>query len=185
MQNHGREGVYRIALVGYTNVGKSTLMNALTGAQVLVQDQLFATLDTTTRKLDIDVGMPVLISDTVGFIRNLPHDLIASFRSTLGEIRDVDLLVKVFDATAENILQHIDTVEEVLEEINMPSKTSIMVFNKIDAISEPDILSGLKTRFGDASFISSLNNTGIDMLISKIQESITSQFYHDVFLTFF
>ncbi|SVC33044.1 uncharacterized protein METZ01_LOCUS285898, partial [marine metagenome] len=153
IQNHMREGAYRIALLGYTNAGKSTLMNALTDAKVLVQDQLFATLDTTTRKLDIDVGMPVLISDTVGFIRNLPHDLIASFRSTLGEIRDVDMLVKVVDASLENILQHIDTVEEVLKEINMPSKISIMVFNKIDAISAPDILSGLKARFKDAIFI--------------------------------
>ena len=181
VQNHGREGAYRIALVGYTNAGKSTLMNALTGAKVLVQNQLFATLDTTTRKLDIDMGMPVLISDTVGFIRNLPHDLIASFRSTLGEIRDVDMLVKVVDASLENILQHIDTVEEVLKEIDMPSKTSIMVFNKIDAISESDILSGLKTRFKNASFISSLNNIGIDLLCNKIQKTITSEFSHDVF----
>jgi len=180
VQNHGREDTYRIALVGYTNAGKSTLMNALTGAQVLVQDQLFATLDTTTRKVDIDVGMSVLISDTVGFIRNLPHDLIASFRSTLGEIRDVDMLVKVFDSSSEYLLQHIDTVEEVLKEMDVPSKTSIMALNKIDAISTSDILPGLKARFKDASFISSLNNTGIDMLITKIQEKITSEFVHDV-----
>jgi GTP-binding protein HflX len=125
--------------------------------------------------------MPVLISDTVGFIRNLPHDLIASFRSTLGEIRDVDILVKVFDVSSENFLQHIDTVEEALKEMDMPSKASIMVFNKIDAIPSPDILPGLKTRFRDASFISSLNNTGIDMLIAKIQEAITSDFVHGVF----
>ena len=129
-----REGAYRIALLGYTNAGKSTLMNALTDAKVLVQDQLFATLDTTTRKLDIDVGMSVLISDTVGFIRNLPHDLIASFRSTLGEIRDVDMLLKVFDASSDSIPEHIDIVEEVLQEMDMPSKKSIIVFNKIDAI---------------------------------------------------
>ena len=180
VQKHGREGVYRIALVGYTNAGKSTLMSVLTGAQVLVQDQLFATLDTTTRKLNIDVGMPVLISDTVGFIRNLPHNLIASFRSTLNEIRDVDMLIKVFDASSENISEHIDTVKEVLKEMDMPSKTNIMVFNKIDSISAP-ILSGLKIRYKDASFISSLNNTGIDMLRDMMQETITSEFSHDVF----
>ena len=181
VQSHGREGTYRIALVGYTNAGKSTLMNALTGAQVLVQDQLFATLDTTTRKLDIDVGMPLLISDTVGFIRNLPHHLIASFRSTLGEIMGVDMLLKVFDASSENILQHIDTVEEVLNKMDMSNKTSIMVFNKIDAVTTPELLSGLKIRFKNANFISSLNNTGIDILISKMQETITLEFIQDVF----
>ena len=116
VQNHRRVNAFRIALVGYTNAGKSTLMNALTDADVLVQDQLFATLDTTTRKLEnIEVGIPVLLSDTVGFIRNLPHNLIASFRSTLGEIRDVDLLLKVFDASSDDIHKHIDTVEEVLK----------------------------------------------------------------------
>ena len=117
----------------------------------------------------------------MNIIRNLPHDLIASFRSTLGEIRDVDMLVKVFDASSEYIPQHIDTVEEVLKKMDMPSKANIMVLNKIDAISEPDILSGLKTRFKDASFISSINNTGIQKLNHKIQESITSEFNHDVF----
>ena len=122
VQNHRRVNAFRIALAGYTNAGKSTLMNALTDADVLVQDQLFATLDTTTRKLEnIEVGIPVLLSDTVGFIRNLPHNLIASFRSTLGEIRDVDLLLKVFDASSDNIHEHIDTVEEVLKEMDMPN----------------------------------------------------------------
>jgi len=134
VQSHGREGAYRIALVGYTNTGKSTLMNTLTDAEVLVQDQLFATLDTTTRKLELDVGITVLISDTVGFIRNLPHDLIASFRSTLGEIRDVDLLLKVFDASSDTIHEHIDTVEEVLKDLNLSEKSGLTVFNKIDVI---------------------------------------------------
>ncbi len=182
VQNHRREDAIRIALVGYTNAGKSTLMNALTDAGVLVQDQLFATLDTTTRKLEnIDIGIPVLLSDTVGFIRNLPHNLIASFRSTLGEIRNVDLLLKVFDASSENIHEHIATVEEVLKEIDMPDKASIIVLNKIDAISEPLKLSGLKTRFKDASFISSLKNIGLNILIDRIKETITSEFQKDVF----
>ena len=182
VQNHRRVNAFRIALVGYTNAGKSTLMNALTDADVLVQDQLFATLDTTTRKLEnIEVGIPVLLSDTVGFIRNLPHNLIASFRSTLGEIRDVDLLLKVFDASFGNIHEHIDTVEEVLKEIDMPNKTNIIVLNKIDAITGPQQLSGLKTRFKEASFISSLKNIGLKELSDRIEKTITSEFQKDVF----
>ena len=182
VQNHRRVNAFRIALVGYTNAGKSTLMNALTDADVLVQDQLFATLDTTTRKLEnIEVGIPVLLSDTVGFIRNLPHNLIASFRSTLGEIRDVDLLLKVFDASSDNIHEHIDTVEEVLKEIDMPNKTNIIVLNKTDAITDPQQLSGLKTRFKEASFISSLKNIGLKELSDRIEKTITSEFQKDVF----
>jgi GTP-binding protein HflX len=182
VQNHRRVNAFRIALVGYTNAGKSTLMNALTDADVLVQDQLFATLDTTTRKLEnIEVGIPVLLSDTVGFIRNLPHNLIASFRSTLGEIRDVDLLLKVFDASSDNIHEHIDTVEEVLKEMDMPNKTNIIVLNKIDAITDPQQLSGLKTRFKEASFISSLKNIGLKELSDRMEKTITSEFQKDVF----
>ena len=182
VQNHRRVNAFRIALVGYTNAGKSTLMNALTDADVLVQDQLFATLDTTTRKLEnIEVGIPVLLSDTVGFIRNLPHNLIASFRSTLGEIRDVDLLLKVFDASSDNIHEHIDTVEEVLKEMDMPNKTNIIVLNKIDAITDLQQLSGLKTRFKKASFISSLKNIGLKELSDRIEKTITSEFQKDVF----
>jgi len=182
VQSHRRVNAFRIALVGYTNAGKSTLMNALTDADVLVQDQLFATLDTTTRKLEnIEVGIPVLLSDTVGFIRNLPHNLIASFRSTLGEIRDVDLLLKVFDASSDNIHEHIDTVEEVLKEMDMPNKTNIIVLNKIDAITDPQQLSGLKTRFREASFISSLKNIGLKELSDRMEKTITSEFQKDVF----
>ena len=182
VQNNRRVNAFRIALVGYTNAGKSTIMNALTDADVLVQDQLFATLDTTTRKLEnIEVGIPVLLSDTVGFIRNLPHNLIASFRSTLGEIRDVDLLLKVFDASSDNIHEHIDTVEEVLKEMDMPNKSNIIVLNKIDTITDPQQLSGLKTRFKEASFISSLKNIGLQELSDRIKNTITSEFQKDVF----
>jgi len=181
VQSHGREGAYRIALVGYTNTGKSTLMNTLTDAEVLVQDQLFATLDTTTRKLELDVGITVLISDTVGFIRNLPHDLIASFRSTLGEIRDVDLLLKIFDASSDTIHEQIETVEEVLKDLNLSEKSGLTVFNKIDAIQDPEIFKGLKKRFHDASFISSKDKFGIDDLTEKMSSFIKSEFKQDVF----
>ena len=186
VQNQSREEAYNIALVGYTNAGKSTLMNALTDAQVLVQNKLFATLDTTTRKLEnIDVGIPVLLSDTVGFIRNLPHNLIASFRSTLGEIRNVDLLLKIFDSSSNHIHEHIETVESVLKEISMPNKGSIMVFNKIDAISDSQELSGLKTRFKNAIFISSLKNIDLNILIDRIEKTITSEYQKDEFFVSF
>ena len=110
-------------------------MNALTEANVHIENQLFATLDTITRKMSLDIGVQVLLSDTVGFIRNLPHNLIASFRSTLNEIRDVDLLLKVFDASSENIHSHIDTVNEVLQSLNLSTHSSIFVFNKIIGLS--------------------------------------------------
>ena len=181
IQSHRREGAYRIALVGYTNAGKSTLMQSLTDADVLIQDQLFATLDTTTRKLDLDIGIPILLSDTVGFIRKLPHHLIASFRSTLGEIQDVNLLLKVFDVSSENIQEHISIVDEVLQSLKLTGQSSILVFNKIDTIDITGQLQGLQQRFNDAIFISATNNVGIDNLKSKIKDIIQSQFTKDTF----
>ena len=127
------------------------------------------------------MGITVLISDTVGFIRNLPHDLIASFRSTLGEIRDVDLLLKVFDASSDTIHEHIETVEEVLKDLNLSEKSGLTVMNKIDTIQDLEILKGLKKRFQDASFISSKEKFGIDALTEKMSSFITSEFKHDVF----
>lgn len=181
VQSHNREKAYRIALVGYTNAGKSTLMKRLTGADVLIQDQLFATLDTTTRKLELNVGGSVLLSDTVGFIRKLPHNLVASFRSTLGEIKNVDILLKVFDASSENVQEHIDTVNQVLSEMEMEEKTELLLFNKIDAIKNEDIIKGLQSRFNEAVFISAAENNGIDTLKERISETITSKFQKDAF----
>ena len=156
-------------------------MNTLTKADVLVQNQLFATLDTTTRKLDINTGMPILISDTVGFIRNLPHNLIASFRSTLGEIRDVDMLIKVFDASSDNIHEHITTVEKVLTDINIQDKANIVVMNKIDLINDSQQLEGLKIRFKNSAFISCYNKAGITTLLKTLQDTIRSKYYNHVF----
>ena len=181
IQIHGRQAVYKIALVGYTNAGKSSLMKSLTGANVLIQDKLFATLDTTTRKMDLDIGIPVLLSDTVGFIRKLPHHLIASFHSTLGEIRDVNLLIKVFDVSSDGIRHHIDTVNEVLHNLQLSDKKSIQLFNKIDAINSVEQLQGLKARFKKSIFISAKKNIGIDSLITKIKDIIRHEFTKDVF----
>jgi len=181
IQSSGREGAYRIALVGYTNAGKSTLMKCLTGADILIQDQLFATLDTTTRKMDLDKGIKVLISDTVGFIRNLPHHLIASFRSTLGEIQDVNLLLKVYDVSSESIHRHIETVNEVLQNLNLAGKSSLVVFNKIDKFDNQKQMNGLRLRFNDAIFISAEKNEGIEILISKIKDMVQSDFSKDIF----
>ncbi len=181
IQSHTRERVYRIALVGYTNTGKSTLMHSLTGADVLIQDKLFATLDTTTRKMEKILGIPILLSDTVGFIRQLPHDLIASFHSTLEEIRYVDLLLKIFDVSSSNIQDHINTVDEVLYTLELKNQSSILVFNKIDKIDNPEHIQGLKKRYKDAIFISAENHIGIEVLISKIEHMVKSEFTKDIF----
>ena len=181
IQTQGREGIYRIALVGYTNAGKSTLMQSLTGSDTFIQDKLFATLDTTTRKLDLGIGIPILISDTVGFIRKLPHHLIASFRSTLGEIREVNLLIKVFDVSSAIIQDHIKTTDEVLHSLELKGQSSILVLNKIDEIDSQEQLQGLKKRFPNADFISAKKKLGIDSLISKIKDHVRSEFTKDKF----
>ena len=133
-QRKGREKLVRVALIGYTNVGKSTIMNLISKSDVFAEDKLFATLDTTVRKVVID-NLPFLLSDTVGFIRKLPHDLIESFKSTLDEVTDADILVHVVDISHTNYEEQIITVQETLKEIKANDKPVIMVFNKIDAYS--------------------------------------------------
>ena len=131
-QRKGREKLVRVALIGYTNVGKSTIMNLISKSDVFAEDKLFATLDTTVRKVVID-NLPFLLSDTVGFIRKLPHDLIESFKSTLEEVTDADILIHVVDISHNNYEEQIITVQETLKEIKANDKPVIMVFNKIDA----------------------------------------------------
>lgn len=131
-QQRTRAGIPVIALVGYTNAGKSTLLNALTGADVYVADQLFATLDPTTRRLELPSGREVLFTDTVGFIQKLPTALIAAFRATLEEVAEADLLLHVVDVNHPNVLQHIEAVEDTLAEIEVPDLPRILVWNKID-----------------------------------------------------
>jgi len=165
--------VFGISLVGYTNAGKSTLLNKITSAGVLVQDKLFATLDSTSRKLILPSNREVVISDTVGFIRDLPHQLIASFKSTLDEIKEANLILHIIDASHPKMDEQIVVVEKTLEEIGASERLRLNIFNKVDKISRIQ-LERLKREFSDALFISALKNLGIDDLLEKIDE-ITSQ----------
>ena len=133
-QRKNRGKMVRVALVGYTNVGKSTLMNLLSKSEIFAENKLFATLDTTVRKVIID-NLPFLLSDTVGFIRKLPHHLVQSFKSTLDEVREADLLLHVVDVSHPNFEEQLDVVNETLKEIDPAEKPMILIFNKIDAFS--------------------------------------------------
>ena len=131
-QRKNRHQLVRVALVGYTNVGKSTIMNMLSKSEVFAENKLFATLDTTVRKVVID-NLPFLLSDTVGFIRKLPHHLVECFKSTLDEVREADILIHVVDISHPNFEDHMNTVNETLKELGAIDKEMITVFNKIDA----------------------------------------------------
>lgn len=135
-QRGNRGSMVRVALVGYTNVGKSTLMNILSKSEVFAENKLFATLDTTVRKVVVE-NLPFLLADTVGFIRKLPHQLVESFKSTLDEVREADILVHVVDISHPNFEDHITTVNKTLAEINAVDKPTILVFNKVDLYPEP------------------------------------------------
>jgi GTP-binding protein HflX len=176
VQSRGRKKFFRVALVGYTNAGKSTLMNALSAADVYVQDQLFATLDTTIRQVDINNTHQILLSDTVGFVRKLPHDLVASFRSTLKEVIDADLLLLVLDASSPQVLDHYNTIKNVLEEITAGNKRSLIVLNKIDLVKDINALNQLKQFFTEAVMISALDQLRLDDLLNPIQSIMDENF---------
>jgi len=176
IQSRGRQKFFRAALVGYTNAGKSTLMNALSDADVYVQDQLFATLDTTIRQVDINDSHKILLSDTVGFVRKLPHDLVASFRSTLKEVVDADLLLLVLDASSPQVLDHYTTIKNVLEEIAAGDKRNLIVLNKIDLVEDMQVLNQLKQSFPDAVMISALDKLRLDELLKSIQSIMDESF---------
>ena len=176
IQSRGRQKFFRVALVGYTNAGKSTLMNALSDADVYVQDQLFATLDTTIRQVDINDSHKILLSDTVGFVRKLPHDLVASFRSTLKEVVDADLLLLVLDASSPQVLDHYNTIKNVLEEIAAGDKRNLIVLNKIDLVEDMQVLNQLKQSFPDAVMISALDKLRLDELLKSIQSIMDESF---------
>ena len=168
-KRRARSGVFRVALVGYTNSGKSTLLNALTGAGALTEDMLFATLDSTTRRLDLPEGRQVTITDTVGFINKLPHGLVEAFKSTLDEVNEADLLLHVTDAGAQQREPQMQSVREVLQEIGAHTQPGVVVFNKIDTV-DPDTLETLRARYPNAAHVSALTGEGIEDLVIRIAE---------------
>lgn len=168
----GRTECFNVALVGYTNAGKSTLMNALTDAGVLAEDRLFATLDTRTSRLPLDRHHNAVISDTVGFIRDLPHGLIASFHATLSEVREADLLLHVVDSSSHAMEQQITAVEGVLSQIGADQVPAIVVFNKSDRAYSRTLIGSYKKRYRNAVAISALERTGIAELREAISQVI-------------
>lgn len=168
VQRKSRRGMPRIAVVGYTNAGKSTLVNVLTKARLLTADYLFSTLDSTTSILFIPPQTRMLISDTVGFLKKLPHHLIASFHATLAEVRDADLLLHLVDATDEARESRIETVNQVLEEIQAQAKPQLLVFNKTDRLF-PEEMTRLRERHPDALFVSAIKKTGLAELKNRLK----------------
>ena len=153
------------AIVGYTNAGKSTLLNALSGADVMAKDMLFATLDTTTRRIDLPDGQPLLLTDTVGFVRNLPHRLVEAFKATLEEAVLADFLIHVLDATSPEIERFHLTTLEVLDELGAEGKPTITVLNKIDLVEDPEQIASLARMFPDALRVSAFTRAGLDQLL--------------------
>ncbi len=162
VRRQGRRGVMKGALIGYTNSGKSTLLNALTSAEAFVEDRLFATLDPLVRRLEGGNHAPILLIDTVGFIRKLPHHLVASFRSTLEEAVDADFLVHVVDISHPGYEEQMAVTAQVLSEVEMDSKPAVLVFNKLDAVAEPGIIERARRIHPEALFISAARGTGLE-----------------------
>jgi GTP-binding protein HflX len=160
--------------VGYTNAGKSSLLNALTGADAFVEDKLFATLDPTTRRCSCPSGREVVFSDTVGFVRNLPHSLVAAFRATLEEVIKADLLLVVADASDPIVEDHIRAVFEVLDEIGVDNRPMLKVFNKID-VTAPNRVGQLLRGGGDAVAISAREGAGLDDLLQRVDAILGAQ----------
>ena len=204
-QRSNRGALVRVALIGYTNVGKSTLMNVISKSEVFAENKLFATLDTTVRKVVIE-NLPFLLSDTVGFIRKLPTQLIESFKSTLDEVREADLLLHVVDISHPNFEEHIQSVNQILAEIHSADKPTIMVFNKIDAythevIAKDDLATERTTKHftleewkqtwmqkvgKDVLFISALNKENLEefrkVVYEKVKEIHITRFPYNNFL---
>ncbi len=163
-----RAPVPNVAIVGYTNAGKSSLLRRLTGAQVLVEDALFATLDTTTRKIDLPNKQPLLLTDTVGFIRKLPHQLVESFNATLEEAVMADFLIHLLDASHPRVLEFYGTTMKVLTDLGADHKKTITVFNKIDQVEDPITRAMLRNAYPEALFVSVHSGEGLDVLVEHL-----------------
>jgi GTP-binding protein HflX len=172
IQKKNRDTVFKVSLVGYTNAGKSTIMRIISNKNTYVKDELFATLDTSTRRINIDKNNVFILSDTVGFIRNIPDNLIASFRSTLGELSDSNLLLKVLDVTSVEFKMHLESIDSVLNHLNISDKNYLIVFNKIDQIKDDYLIERLKKIYPNCLFISAHMNINIDMLIQAIKNKM-------------
>lgn len=172
-QNRLKAGIPTIAIVGYTNAGKSTLFNKLTGAKEFVKDQLFATLDPVMRRLDLKEGGPIILSDTVGFIKELPHELVAAFKATLQEAKEADLILHVIDASDKNRLQRIRQVNNVLKQLDADKVPQIRVYNKIDKLE----FKSNKIRLGHQSlksvWLSALTGEGLNSILNAISDFIS------------
>jgi len=171
-----RHDLFKVGLVGYTNAGKSTLMNALTDADVLVQDQLFATLDTRTRRWVLDGRGEVLLSDTVGFIRKLPHHLVESFKATFEEATHADLLLHVVDVSRRDAIEQAEAVAEVLVAIGCRDTPVLTVFNKMDVVTDGTALHILSERFPDGVAVSALRGDGRDVLTAAVLRHLQREF---------
>jgi GTP-binding protein HflX len=178
VQRQSRQGSFRAALVGYTNAGKSSLLKALSGADVFVEDRLFATLDSTTRSVELENGLEALLTDTVGFIRKLPHHLVASFRSTLEEAREADVLLHVVDASHPDREEHEEVVREVLADLDLSERPRLLVYNKIDRLThdEEQALRRRTEAFAahPAVFVSAHQPETLDALRSALVERLRS-----------
>ncbi len=177
-RNRVRAEVPTVALVGYTNAGKSTLFNALTNAGVYVRDQLFATLDPTVRRLELPDGTEVVLADTVGFVRDLPHELIAAFRSTLQEAREADLILHLIDASDSNRWQRVRQVNSVLKQLDADRVPQIRVYNKIDLLDRRPRLTSNRRGEGRAVWLSAATGEGIPLLLEAIGDRLRRKTLH-------
>lgn len=171
VQRRSREGLPRFALVGYTNAGKSSLLRAITAADVYIENRLFATLDTTVRAFELPSGQRALLSDTVGFIRKLPAQLVASFRSTLAEAMEADVIVHVVDVTSPHLREHIDVVNRTLTELGVEQRPMLMIFNKVDALEDRLLMQDLESEFPGCVFVSAERGINLQRLLVRMQES--------------